>query len=253
MDGKHQVIVAAEVLGSGSEQAALIPMVEKAQPFANDQTLFTADAGYHSEANLKALQDKNVPAMIADGQMRKRDERFAGQDKHRSKPDPLADKGKMAEDALPKKFRPSDFEFDPEGLFCICPANRVLYGNGELYEANGWQHQKFAGQPADCGPCKLREQCIRTPEKTEVRKVAFFPKNQASPMKATELMRTAIDSPQGRRLYSQRIATVEPVFANLRHNKRLTRFTLRGQCKVNTQWNLYCLVHNIEKMAGKLL
>ena len=71
-------------------------------------------------------------------------------------------------------------------------------------------------------------------------------------MKATELTRKAVDSPQGRRLYSQRIATVEPVFANLRHNKRLTRFTLRGQCKVNTLWNLFCLVHNIEKMALKL-
>jgi hypothetical protein len=43
-------------------------------------------------------------------------------------------------------------------------------------------------------------------------------------------------------------ATVEPVFANLRHNKRLNRFTLRGRRKVDTQWKLYCLVHNIEKL-----
>lgn len=33
------------------------------------------------------------------------------------------------------------------------------------------------------------------------------------------------------------------------HNKRLDRFTLRGQIKVNTQWHSYCLVHNIEKLA----
>ena len=38
---------------------------------------------------------------------------------------------------------------------------------------------------------------------------------------ATELMKRAIDSARGRSIYSQRIATVEPVFANLRHNKRL--------------------------------
>ncbi|PKO83735.1 MAG: transposase [Betaproteobacteria bacterium HGW-Betaproteobacteria-11] len=36
---------------------------------------------------------------------------------------------------------------------------------------------------------------------------------------------------------------------NLRHNKRLNRFTLRGQQKVDGQWKLYCLVHNIEKLA----
>ncbi|MCY7319632.1 MAG: transposase [Ramlibacter sp.] len=53
----------------------------------------------------------------------------------------------------------------------------------------------------------------------------------------------------GRRIYSRRIATVEPVFANLRHNKRLDRFTLRGKEKVGTQWRLYCMVHNIEKLA----
>jgi hypothetical protein len=42
---------------------------------------------------------------------------------------------------------------------------------------------------------------------------------------------------------------VEPVFGNLRHNKGLDRFTLRGRGKVRTQWQLYCLVHNIEKLA----
>jgi hypothetical protein len=53
----------------------------------------------------------------------------------------------------------------------------------------------------------------------------------------------------GRLLHGQRIGTVEPVFGNLRHNKRLSRFTLRGREKVGAQWCLYCLVHNIEKMA----
>ncbi len=62
-------------------------------------------------------------------------------------------------------------------------------------------------------------------------------------------MRQAIDSPRGRQLYSQRIGTVEPVFANLRHNKRLNRLNYRGQTKVKTQWSLYCMVHNIEKLS----
>lgn len=42
-------------------------------------------------------------------------------------------------------------------------------------------------------------------------------------------MKRAIDSERGRRLYGGRFATVEPVFANLRHNKGLDRFTLRGR------------------------
>ena len=53
------------------------------------------------------------------------------------------------------------------------------------------------------------------------------------------------------RSYGRRIATVEPVFANIRHHKRMDRFTLRGKAKVSTQWQLFCLVHNIEKIANR--
>jgi hypothetical protein len=50
-------------------------------------------------------------------------------------------------------------------------------------------------------------------------------------------------------MIAARFATVEPVFGNLRHNKRLGRFTLRGREKVDGQWKLYCLGHNIEKLG----
>lgn len=42
---------------------------------------------------------------------------------------------------------------------------------------------------------------------------------------------------------------MEPVFGNLRHSKGLNRFMLRGKVKVDVQWKLFCLVHNIEKRA----
>ncbi|MDR2702134.1 MAG: transposase [Spirochaetaceae bacterium] len=40
---------------------------------------------------------------------------------------------------------------------------------------------------------------------------------------------------------------MEPVFANIRYCKGLNRFTLRGKEKVNSQWLLYCMVHNLGK------
>jgi len=67
--------------------------------------------------------------------------------------------------------------------------------------------------------------------------VARFGPRERDAGDPSERMRRPIDSPQGRRLYSQRIATVEPVFANIRHRA------------VSTRWQLYCLVHNIEKLA----
>ena len=109
---------------------------------------------------------------------------------------------------------------------------------------------KFKGTLRDCVPCAHRQRCLRTPEKTKVRQVAFFQgKAQSAPASFTERMRRALDSPRGRALYGRRIGIVEPVFANLRHNKKLNRFTMRGRYKVDTQWKLYCLVHNIEKLA----
>ncbi|WP_397534089.1 transposase [Roseateles sp.] len=60
---------------------------------------------------------------------------------------------------------------------------------------------------------------------------------------------TTADRRQGRELYSRRITTLEPVFANLQHNKRLGRFTPRGTGKERAHWQLFCLVHNIEKLA----
>ena len=58
-----------------------------------------------------------------------------------------------------------------------------------------------------------------------------------------------IDSKKGRETYCQRIAIVEPVFANVRTHKRMNRFTLRGKIKVTIQWLLYCMIHNIEKIV----
>ena len=252
VDHAHQVIVAADVLGSGSEQAALLPMVALSQPYATSATVIAADAGYHSNQNVETLHAQNIAALIADNAMRKRDERLIDQSKHKAKPDPLYDKTKAAiATNKPRLFRPQDFTHDSEKNTCICPAGKPMHSNGAHCVVNGRVHHKFTGSKRHCEPCEFRAQCLRAPEKTVVRQVAIFHKNQPSPHHAAELMKHAIDSEQGRRTYSKRMGTVEPVFANLRHNKQLNRFTLRGRCKVNTQWHLYCMVHNIEKIANR--
>jgi len=247
-DDRHQIIVAAQAHGTGSEQALLLPVVEAATPLCTVDTLITADAGYHSEPNLKALAEQERPALIADNLMRKRDERFKDQVKHKAKPDPLYDK------AHPKKaarhYRPADFVYDAKAGTCICPAGKSLYRNGANCIHNGRLAVKFQGALRDCQPCSQRDKCLRKPQTTPARQVCFFRgKASGGAVNYTAIMKQAIDSERGRRLYGGRFATVEPVFGNLRYNKGLDRFTLRGQRKVDAQWKLYCLVHNIEKLA----
>jgi transposase len=253
VDSQHQIIVAAKAYGTGNEQSTLLPTIHATDSVRTGQTLITADAGYHSADNMLRLQEENIPALIADGQMRKRDERFKEQAKHKAKPDPIADKTKTAEElraAIAKhKFTPKDFTYDAQENTCICPAGKSLVTTGNPCTTNGRIHIKFVGEKANCGTCTQREKCLRTPEKTSVRQVSFLYKEQNAKIKSIEIMKQAIDSEYGRKLYGKRMGTVEPVFGNLRANKGLDRFTLRSQAKVNTQWNLYCLVHNIEKLA----
>ena len=126
----------------------------------------------------------------------------------------------------------------------------MLYRNGSHLRIKGYVGTKFRGALRDCVPCSLRNQCLRKPDTTRTRQVVFFRgKDPSLPESATDRMKRRIDSFWGRAHYGRRLAIVEPVFANLRHNKRLDRFTLRGRRKVDIQWKLYCLVHNIEKLA----
>ena len=248
VDAKHQIIVDAQAFGTGSEQELLVPVVKALQPLLTPDSLITADAGYHSEANLKQLAKLEVDALIADNGMRQRDERFKEQGKHKVKPDPLYDKGKPARKT--KHYQPQDFDYDPTQGTCICPAGKQLYQNGANCIHNGYTAVKFQGAQRDCIPCTQRDKCLRTPEKTKTRQVAFFRgKAQGTKESYTDKMKKRIDSPEGRARYGQRFATVEPVFGNLRYNKGLDRFTLRGRKKVDGQWKLFCLVHNIEKLA----
>ena len=246
VDAKHPVIVEAQAHGTGNEQALLLPIIEAVQPVIGAATLITADAGYHCETNLAALDRLGVDALIADNGMRRRDERFADQDRHQQQPDPLHDKRSKAKKT--KLFGPADFDHDPVAGTCLCPAGKRLYSNGTNCTFNGYPAVKFRGAQRDCVPCSLRDQCLRKPETTKTRQVAFF-NNTSIKNPYTARMRQRIDSAEGRAAYGRRFATVEPVFANLRHNKGLSRFTLRGRVKVDAQWKLFCLVHNIEKLA----
>ncbi len=183
------------------------------------------------------------PRFIADNGMRARDERFANQDKHKAKPDPLWDKS-----AVQKKhafFGPQDFTYDEEAKVCICPAGEFLDQNGGKVVIDGRERVKFTGAKRVCEPCPLRDQCSRHPERTAVCQVVFFKgKVPGTPESFSDKMKRSIDSPEGRVRYGRRFATVEPVFGNLCNNKRLDRFTLRGKKKVDGQWKLICLLHN---------
>lgn len=255
VDEKQQIIVNAEAHGEGQEAHLLQPMLESTRerlkaakicPDVFQQTKLTADAGYHSGASVTYTQENSIDAYIADRSHRQRDAAFADYERYktRSRREKRRFYGRDTE-----RFMAKDFLYDEKDRSCRCPAGNRLYRNGNNIKIKGFLAVKFRGAKSVCGPCILRQRCLKTPEKTETKQMTIFiGRSEAAKESPIEKMRRKFDTLFGRFIYNKRIAIVEPVFGNLK-NKGMDRFTLRGKKKVNTQWQLFSLVHNIEKIA----
>lgn len=254
VDSKHQVIVHAEAFGQGSEQNLLQPMIEGSREnfraIGEEKDVFgstklAADSGFHNEDNMKMVFTEEIDAYIADNQYRKRDPRFAEADRYKER----SRKERAGREGRSGLFKVKDFIFPEDLSHCICPAGRKLYRSGGNVTIQNHQAAKFKGPKSACVPCKLRAQCLRHPERTEVRQVAcFLGRSEKGKNTFTEKMKHKIDSTAGRMLYSMRLAVAEPPFAHIRHIMSLDRFSHRGKRKVNAQWNLFCILHNMKKI-----
>jgi hypothetical protein len=166
---------------------------------------------------------------------RQRDARFASQERH--KPEHREKKG---------AFGIERFRYNPDKDTYTCPQGKELTCQSANHSpGDGHRYRRYRSKARDCARCPLRGACIARGGR---RKSLAIPIGGAAGTR-TARMRAKIDTPEARTIYGRRLAIVEPVFANLRSNKRLDRFTYRGRAKVSVQWQLYCLVHNLEKLA----
>lgn len=252
VDDKHQVIVHAEAHGTAAEQSTLTSTIDGiAENFSNigdanvlQEVIITADTGFHSENNLKMLSEKDIEAYIADNKFRKRNPDFATSDRHKKPVDRhhTVKKGKY--------FTTRDFHYDNKNQKLICPAgNEMVTHNSNFYTKDGLKGIQYSGKKADCMACSLRGKCLRNPNSSITRTTTVF-SNKTSDVKESycSKMIKVFDSAIGRHHYSRRMGAVEPVFGNIRNNIGLDRFSLRGKQKVDAQWKLFCMVHNLGKI-----
>ena len=128
-----------------------------------------------------------------------------------------------------------------------CPDGKVLRLQVKRCVDRGNVYRKYVAAEKDCRGCLLRPQCLSGT--TAKRKHLAVPIGTEG-INLSKQMVEKIETESGRRIYPQRLAIVKPVSANIWSNKRLDRFTLRGKIKVNIQWLMYCLVHNLEKILN---
>jgi len=250
VDSKHQVILAAEAFAS-QDHENLKPMVEGAKKnvaaIGKDEIYFqgkqlTADSNYHSFNSLTFCRDEKIDAYIPDIQFRKRDPRFADQQRFEE-----GLHGRTRPDAKPSLFTTSDFSFDPSKQVYLCPQGKELTCHAHNQTNRYRTYDIYHARKEDCTPCPLRSQCLSKP--TTSRRYLSVQVDTQSP-NLIDAMKAKIDTEQGKLIYARRLGIVEPVFSNICVQKRMTRFTLRTKWKVDVQWRLFALVHNIGKIQA---
>ena len=240
-DSGNQVIVCAKAIGYGAESGSFPEMLEeleenmqlitgKEKPIA--KALVEGDTGYFSEENLQEAARRGIEVLIPDPQFRRRDEAF--QERKRGK----------------GRYSVEDFTYDKKNDRYLCPAGKALGCKGKIKLRNN-EGKKYQASAKDCGGCRYMDRCInirtKSLKKRSKRTRTLYIVERKYEENMSEKMKEKIDHPAWRELYTRRQQIIEPVFADIRYCKRMDRFTLRGNEKVNIQWQLYCIVHNIGK------
>ena len=248
VDSKHQVILAAEAFAT-QDHENLKPMLDGAKKnllaIGKEPTFFegkelSADSNYHSLNSLTICKDEKLDAYIPDIQFRKRDPRIADQERFKD-----GVHGRQRPDPKPSPFTVADFSFDAARQVYLCPQGNELYCHARNQINRHRIYDVYRARVEDCGACPCRSRCLSKSD-TSRRYLSIQVDNQQPNL--IDAMKAKIDSEAGKRIYARRLAIVEPVFANICVQKRMHRFTLRSKRKVDVQWRLFALVHNIGKI-----
>jgi transposase len=235
VDSKNQIIVHANSGDSGQDDEHLSMMIKGAKENLKaigknekilEEAIILGDPNYNSPTNLTTCVEENLEAIFPDTRFRK------------------TDPGK---DQTTSKFSVNDFGFNDQEDTYTCPANKALTRKSDIKRKGKEYYRTYAAKESDCKCCQYQKQCLS--KRTSKRRflTVYYNKTVAEYARAME---AKLNTNDGRKLYGQRIAIVEPVFANIREQKRMDRFALRSKPKVNIQWFLFCIVHNLEKLAN---
>ena len=248
VDSKHQIVVSAEAFGQGQEHGLLEPLVEQIdKAFDKDvippskQAKVLADSGFCNKDTLNYLEKNQIDGYLADHGFRSRDPRFADAGQH--KPEI------RRKSSARNRFSGDDFQVDIEQQTCICPAGKSLWLKCAKAKIRDNLFMQFMGHKEDCDNCPLRDRCLKSSKQKGARQLNVLLEHVETEKNGPlERMKQKIDSKLGRHIYSRRLGIVEPVFGHICEAIGIKRFSLRSKAKVDGQWKLFTLLHNLTKI-----
>ena len=184
--------------------------------------VLVADAGYGSEENYQLLTNRKIEGYIKHNQF----DRL----QHRKNFD---------------AFKSDHLVYDRKSDTLICPSGKPMNPVGETTRttANGFKQRIVNYQATQCKRCPLRKQCHNQKGN---RIAGINHRLRRFKQQADERLK----SERGINYRKRRPADIEPVFANIKHNKNFKRFMLRGLHKVEIETGLLALAHNLAKLAA---
>lgn len=224
-----QFIVGYSVHGRAGDTACLIPHLEQVRHNLGGRLpgKIVADAAYGSEENFAYLEKHQAENFL-------KYNTFYQDTHHYRDPEVLR----------AHQFRAENFGYDPDTDQFICPADKRLHFQytSRYTTDNSYVTDRRIYECQDCADCPLRSKCTQAKGNRQIR-ISF------QLLAYRKQARTNLTSPEGERLRATRSTEVETVFGHLKHNMGFRRFHLRGLEKVNTEWGLVSIAHNMQKLA----
>jgi transposase len=226
VDSKFGIILANDVVQQCTDVDQLVPQIEKSEESVGklpEGTKINADNGYYKVENLKYLSDRKLDGYIP------------------SNPTSQKLKGKTIEK---NPFGKESFVYDPEKDEFICPNNEKITFRYSCFDKSKKKNFRIY-QGSNCRKCKYYEQCVKNKKGVKIIKSLGFEKE----MKA---MDEKFESEAGREEYKIRAMTVEWVYGDIKQNMGFREFLTRGLNKVETEFNLVSIAHNLKRMWNVL-
>lgn len=181
-----------------------------------------ADAGYGSQENYEYLKHEHIQSYV----------KYPYFDREQSR---LKNKNPFSADKL---------YYDKEKDCFYCPMGQCMsrVGQHKRVTDNGFEQQITVYQTENCQGCSIRGACHKQKGN---RRIEVNHRLREYKLEARENLL----SEEGVKHRKQRVHDTEPVFGNIKYNKKFKRFNLRSLPKVEIETGLLALAHNLKKIA----
>jgi len=227
----NQYIVNATIHQNASDSVTLPSHIEKMEERVADIVPatwapdWTTDAGYGSEENYELLETKKMGSYL-------------------KYPSWFAEHSGQIEKKIYNKY---NWDYNEQEDYFLCPQGKKLTFSeqSERVNKNGYTQHFKVYESEGCKGCPVFKECRGERASKETNRKVYINENlEAHKKKAKQ----RLASEEGIEKRSNRSTDVETPFGDIKYNRGHRRFILRGLEKVNIEFLLLSIAHNLKKV-----